>query len=633
LIGAIPVSGISSFEEEVDLEHHIVIVGAGPRGTYGLRRVLLHLQKHPLKHPVNVHVIEKSGNFGGGGVHSVSQPDYLLLNTVGSQITAFGDDDETARASDARKTLHGYLVANGVEIGPNDYPSRAQHGRYLAAMFDWSERHKSAGVSVHRHHAQVVDIETASDGNLTVALDTGGSVPAHEILLLTGHAENRIVPGSQAESWKAFAERQQRRGKNISYLHLVYPISHKTRYIQPGEAVYVIGMGLTAVDLVKSFTYGRGGIFKDGRYQESGREPFIILGSRLGLPYSARAHNQKADQYQGKILTRDRLAELKRRRSKLDFNRDLMPLILQEMAYVYYQTLAGDGFGERFLACSSEDERQRLIAQAIPAPRRFSWEDIVDPFRHIDAQTTSGRPWFASLQDYTRFVLDTLRTDIAEAQMGNMVSPLKTAVDAVLRDLRDLLRSVVDFGGLTAASHRDFERMFSRINNRIAVGPPVSSTRELMILAESGIVSFSGPMPRISLDEDQGVFAVESDQVAGSRRSVQHILNGRIHSVDNRNDTSPLIQNLFRRGLIRNFVNRDETGTYELGGLDVTEDFHIIGTDGRAHPHICALGIPLEGKLWFNAADARPDVNSNAIGQLSRWTAAAVSRLGARETP
>jgi uncharacterized NAD(P)/FAD-binding protein YdhS len=110
-------------------------------------------------------------------------------------------------------------------------------------------------------------------------------------------------------------------------------------------------------------------------------------------------------------------------------------------------------------------------------------------------------------------------------------------------------------------------------------------------------------------------------------------LNGRIHSVDNRNDTSPLIQNLFRRGLIRNFVNRDETGTYELGGLDVTEDFHIIGTDGRAHPHICALGIPLEGKLWFNAADARPDVNSNAIGQLSRWTTAAVSRLGARETP
>jgi uncharacterized NAD(P)/FAD-binding protein YdhS len=101
--------------------------------------------------------------------------------------------------------------------------------------------------------------------------------------------------------------------------------------------------------------------------------------------------------------------------------------------------------------------------------------------------------------------------------------------------------------------------------------------------------------------------------------------------VDNKNDTSPLIRNLYRRGLIRNFVNEDETGRYELGGLDVDDDFHLIGSDGQSHPHICALGIPLEGKFWFNAADARPDVNSNAIGQLSRWAAGAVERLRRRE--
>ena len=47
-------------------------------------------------------------------------------------------------------------------------------------------------------------------------------------------------------------------------------------------------------------------------------------------------------------------------------------------------------------------------------------------------------------------------------------------------------------------------------------------------------------------------------------------------------------------------------------------------------PHICALGIPTEGKIWFNAADARPDVNSSAIGQLSDWAEAAVARLGER---
>jgi len=64
------------------MEHHIAVIGAGPRGTYCLRRIVLYLKKHRLKHPVHVHIIEKSGNFGGGGIHSITQPDYLLLNRL-----------------------------------------------------------------------------------------------------------------------------------------------------------------------------------------------------------------------------------------------------------------------------------------------------------------------------------------------------------------------------------------------------------------------------------------------------------------------------------------------------------------------------------------------------------------------
>ena len=71
-----------------------------------------------------------------------------------------------------------------------------------------------------------------------------------------------------------------------------------------------IGMGLTAADVVKTLTIGRGGKFENGKYIPSGKEPFIILGSRLGLPYSARAHNQKTDQYKGKILTPEKVLKL-----------------------------------------------------------------------------------------------------------------------------------------------------------------------------------------------------------------------------------------------------------------------------------------------------------------------------------
>ena len=78
------------------MEHHIAIIGAGPRGTYCFRRLALELAGARLNNPVHIHVVEKSGKFGGGGIHSVTQPHYLLLNTVASQITAFGDDDHEA---------------------------------------------------------------------------------------------------------------------------------------------------------------------------------------------------------------------------------------------------------------------------------------------------------------------------------------------------------------------------------------------------------------------------------------------------------------------------------------------------------------------------------------------------------
>lgn len=614
----------------MSMKHDIALIGAGPRGTYCLRRLMLKLRQEPLSGPVHIHVIEKSGKFGGGGIHSPTQPEYLLLNTIGSQITAFGDDDAEARASAARKTLHGYLADQGVSIGPNDYPSRASHGRYLAAMFDWIEANRPQGVTVHRHCREAVDIEPDQNGAQCIRFEDGSAVAAHEVLLLTGHAKNRILPGSPMEAWAQFAETQQQQGRNVSYLHLVYPVSGKTAHIQPEEPVYVIGMGLTAVDVVKTFTYGRGGRFENDRYVPSGKEPHVILGSRLGLPYSARGRNQKSGQYKGRIFTREAAEAVKARKPKVDFQEDLLPLMIREMEFVYYTAMLGPRFGEDLLACSDGAARSRLIEERVRPGDRFSWEALAKPMAGVENQAAAGAPWFDSMDAYTRFVLDVVAKDIQESGLGNMTSPLKNAVDSVLRDLRDHLRLAVDGGGLYARSHRFFDREFNRINNRVAVGPPVSSSRELFLMAEAGLLSFSGPSPRIETDEKAGCFVLESEQVAGSRRKVQHVLNGRIHGVDNKNDTSPLIRSLYRRGLIRNFVNEDETGRYELGGLDVDGEFHLIGQDGRAHPHICALGIPLEGKFWFNAADARPDVDSNAVGQLSRWAAGAVERLRKR---
>lgn len=613
------------------MKHHIVIIGAGPRGTYGFRRLSLALAKDPPGNEVNIHVVEKSGKFGGGGIHSVTQPHYLLLNTVAGQITAFGDDDFEARASESRKTLHGYLAKQGYDFDTNDYPPRALHGEYLAAAFDWTAGNLPPGVILHRHHARAIDIVPSSRGVQVVTLDNGNTISAHEIILLTGHSQNRIIPDSLEDLCHKFAEKQQQKGKNISYLHLAYPISEKLRYIAADQWVYVIGMGLTAIDIIKGFTHGRGGTFKDGQYIPSGQEPRVIIGSRIGLPYCARGFNQKTNQYQGKIFTVDYVKQLKQQKKRLDFEQDLFPMILQEMDYVFYKTLLGDHFADQYLACQNASQRHALVEKCVDTENRFYWQDLENPLWRLEEKKKPGSSLFESMDHYTGFVMEQIREDLREAEKGNMSSPIKNAIDSVMRDLRDILRSAVDHGGLTAKSHRHLKKTFDRTNNRVAVGPPIQSVRELLILAEQGFVSFSGPSPRIDFNENDHVFEISSDEVPGSKRPVQHIINGRIHNVDNPNDTSALIQNLFKRQMIRTYVNADETDTFEMGGLDVTPEFHLIAKDGTVHHHICALGIPLEGKLWFNAADARPDVNSNAIAQLGKWAHRAVLRLHDRE--
>jgi uncharacterized NAD(P)/FAD-binding protein YdhS len=107
------------------------------------------------------------------------------------------------------------------------------------------------------------------------------------------------------------ADECRHKGKIVSYVHDVYPIPEKIDHINGGESVYIIGMGLTAVDLVRAFTVGRGGTFEKGRYIKTGREPLVILGSRLGLPYCARSFNQKDSQYQPAILTHEAVKKLK----------------------------------------------------------------------------------------------------------------------------------------------------------------------------------------------------------------------------------------------------------------------------------------------------------------------------------
>src|SRR5262249_15064446 len=94
-------------------------------------------------------------------------------------------------------------------------------------------------------------------------------------------------------------------------------------------------------------TVGRGGRFTRDRarlrYLRSGHEPRILLHSRSGIPFSARGRNQKGllGAYQARFLTLPAIdslreqAHVKRQSRQLQFESEVFPLLVADMARAY----------------------------------------------------------------------------------------------------------------------------------------------------------------------------------------------------------------------------------------------------------------------------------------------------------
>src|SRR5262249_34146830 len=117
---------------------------------------------------------------------------------------------------------------------------------------------------------------------------------------------------------------------------------------------------------------------------------------------------------------------------------------------------------------------QRYGLDAVPP---VDLERLAHPF--------AGRR-FANALEFRAAWRTYLENDFREALRGNCDSPLKAALD-VLRDVRDTIRSAVEFGGLTAESmHREFRGEFARLCSLLAAGPPANRVEELLAIESAG---------------------------------------------------------------------------------------------------------------------------------------------------
>ena len=599
----------------------ICLVGAGPRGTSVLERICANAGDG---RAVEVHVVDPFPP-GPGGVWRTHQSDHLLMNTVASQISLFTDDSvpcegpvvpgpslyEWARMAAAGEVdcagSVGCELDQARTLGPDDYPTRAFYGRYLAWVFHRLVTTAPSSITVAVHPGTAVAVDDTDDGRQTVTLLDGTRLTGLDaVVLALGHGP--LARSREQDENRRFALRHK-----LGHIEPANPADVDLSGITAGMAVAVRGVGLNFFDYLALLTIGRGGAFEQVpgglRYLPSGREPVLHVGSRRGVPYHARGENQKGahGRHHPHFLTETVIAGLRKRAESgepVGFREAVWPLVDREVRAVYYSLVVksghGDAAAEAFLQSFVEgrpDDDDHLLDR-YGVTERWNWDLVERP---------QGDRVFADRVEFSGWLVDHLRRDVREARLGNLSSPLKSALD-VLRDLRNEIRLVVDHSGISGNSYRDeLEGWYNPLNAFTSIGPPVRRIEEMIALVEAGVLHVLGPRIRIRRSTADGVFLVDSEVVPGPPVRCRGLIEARLPDIDLRRSANPLLRYLLTTGRSQPY----HVGGYESGGLAVTErPYRLVDRAGLAHPARFAFGVPTEGVHWVTAAGIRPGVGS-----------------------
>jgi hypothetical protein len=296
------------------------------------------------------------------------------------------------------------------------------------------------------------------------------------------------------------------------------------------------------------------------------------------------------------------------------------PWALESALERFAQTVFGPTGWERISGCLHLPDQLRHTVERLSSPwdhpshatdNRFSWEALIDPI-HVDDCATPER--------YRRAMLAFMKRDHLWASQNNVDNPAKAASDGVWRDLRPSLAYAVDFGGLTAASHRKFLSTYMRYHNRLANGAALEIMEKMRALVEHGLLDVSvGPDPVVDLDYKRGRFRVFGSQTK-VELGVDTLIDAKVHAFDPETDIMPMYRNLYHRGLIRKWRNPSPDGLhFEPGGLDLTPDLHAVRADGRVDRRLTFLGPPTEGVMFFQLGALRPNQNHHIMQDILIW--------------
>ncbi|WP_170110375.1 FAD/NAD(P)-binding protein [Flavilitoribacter nigricans] len=575
-----------------EMAYHIAIIGGGPKGLYGLERLLAFFKAEPPALPVAIHIFNRSPFIGAGDVYRPDQPEYLMMNYSNDYINMWPGDGPSPVVPQPQSFTE-WLEKNQEEAAvPDACAKRALVGAYLMDGFEQLRQNCPENVQIHTHEGEVTDVIPEGEVyRLELENASGRSVldqPFAQLFLTTGHPK----PHSGFTELESEPTARQHLANHL--IQAVYPVEKQLAEIRPQENVLVKGLGLTFIDAVLALTEGRGGQFTETSevgliYHPSGREPHKIYPySRSGLPMFPRQSSLREPQADLFYFKREKLEEQFKDQPKIDFKTELLPLIDREIIIRYYRVL----FRKHGETLELSDDFDRVRAQidtfhrTHPAEKPFSLDNLL---------TALPQPALGLHQSFVNQLDNTLEA----ARQGKEHSPLAAAV-ATWRDISPVFNDFYSFGRLSPDGQREFLEKYAGHFNRLAYGPPIVNLEKIRAIAAAGILDFSfARSPEIEFRPELDCFMI-SHPFHPLHTTAYYWLDARIPKVQLSRDVSKLYRNMQERGMIRKYHNTDGQTTFCPGCMDLDHAGHPRDIRGRSQERITAYGTPTEGVTYDN---------------------------------
>ena len=620
----------------------LAVIGVGPRGAGVVERLVSNAEALDAG-PLEIHLVDPFPP-GGGRVWRDAQSALLRLNTTTEDLTAFVDESvvmggpvtpgptlaewcETygADLADAE------LAAEACRLGPLDFPTRRLASAYLGWAVDRTLSRLPAGVTVRTHAQRAVDVLSGDDHEVVV-LEDGELLAVDAVVLTNSHVD--VAPAPPFAALAAAAD-----AHGLFYLPPGYAGDLDLDGIPAGEDVLVRGFGLDFVDLLVLVTEGRGGRFVAAdatgstgrlRYEPSGAEPHLLVGSRRGVPYHAKpTYRLRAPKpATTRFCTPEAVGDLLRRGEPIDFLADVWPLIGREVTWAAYVelglghpgriTVPWEEFAGTFAALEwGSPAYERWIAEVVPDPAdRFDPAAVDRPLR--DVRVADVDELSRVLRGYVRADLDRRADPTWSADLGafhgllSVMPAVGAALASPLMDPRSLLR--------------DFYGWFLGFFSFWASGPPPDRLEQLLALEEAGVVSFLGGGLEVELDQARGVFVARSTTVPGERVA-RAFVDATLPAFDLGRVQDPLLATLAARGAVASQVLLAPDGEpVDTGQLGTDRAQRLVRADGSVAERRFALGMHTAVKA---AAFARPCTNA-PVHRLNDHVARALLALPRR---